>query len=559
MKRTRDGYLQRWATLKNERSSWLAHWQELSRYVQPRRARFLATDRNRGDRKDDSIVNGTARRAVRILSSGMMAGITSPARPWFRLTLPDAQLAESAAVRTWLHEVEERLRVAFARSNLYNALHSVYEDLAQFGTAAMLVEEDAEDGLRAYNLPVGQYALANSARNSVDSVYREFSMTVGQLVERFGLGACTERVCAAYEKGQLDTWVEVLHVVEPNTDWKPKAAGPAGMRYRSVWLEMTGDARAGLLKEGGYEEFPVMAPRWAVTGEDAYGNSPGMDALGDTKALQLLERRKAQAVDKIVNPPMRAPSSLLNGRASLLPGDVTYVDVVQGGQQFAPVLEVPPLAVQVLGQEIGRHEGRINAAFYADLWLMLSDAGGQMTAREVAERHEEKMLQLGPVLERLQDELLDPLIDRAFALLGRTGQLPAAPEELQGQDLRVEYVSVLAQAQKLLGTASVERLASFAGNLAAAKPEVLDKLNADRLLEEYAAMLGTKPDLLLTTEEVEAKRARRAQAAAMQQQQQQALATVQGARTLAQTDMGGDSALTRLLGAMGGTVPTGGL
>ena len=302
-----------------------------------------------------------------------------------------------------------------------------------------------------------------------------------------------------------------------------------------------------------------MAPRWAVTGEDAYGSSPGMDALGDTKALQLLERRKAQAVDKIVNPPMRAPSSLLNGRASLLPGDVTYVDVVQGGQQFAPVLEVPPLAVQVLGQEIARHEGRINAAFYADLWLMLSDAGGQMTAREVAERHEEKMLQLGPVLERLQDELLDPLIDRAFALLGRTGQLPLAPEELQGQDLRVEYVSVLAQAQKLLGTASVERLASFAGNLAAAKPEVLDKLNADRLLEEYAAMLGTKPDLLLTSEEVEAKRARRAQAAAMQQQQQAALATVQGARTLAQTDMAGDSALTRLLGAMGGAVPTGGL
>lgn len=553
MKRDRQAYLQRLSTLETERSSWLSHWQELSRFIQPRRARFLLSDRNRGDRRDSDIINGTARRAVRILSSGMMAGITSPARPWFRLTTPDAGLSESSNVRSWLHAVEERLRIAFARSNVYNSLHGVYEDLGQFGTSALLVGEDAEDGLRGYNLPIGQYALATSERGAVDTVYRKFSMTVAQLVRKFGREACSERVRTAFERGQFDTWMEVLHVIEPNFDMKHGKAGPAGMAFRSAWMEVSGDATTGFLREGGFEEFPVMAPRWDVIGEDAYGSSPGMDALGDTKALQLLERRKAQAVDKVVNPPMRAPSSLLNGRASLLPGDVTYVDVVQGGQQFAPAQEVPPAAIAVFGEEIRRHESRINAAFYADLWLMLAEgAGGQMTAREVAERHEEKMLQLGPVLERLQDELLDPLIDRAFSVLFRGGQLPPPPPELQGMKLRVEYISVLAQAQKLLGTASVERLASFAGSLAAARPDVLDKLNVDAMVEEYAAMLGTKPDLLVPSDVVEAKRAERARAAQMQQAAAAAQATVQGAKTLSETDMGSDNALARMLGAMGG-------
>jgi hypothetical protein len=303
----------------------------------------------------------------------------------------------------------------------------------------------------------------------------------------------------------------------------------------------------------------VLAPRWSVTGEDVYGSSPGMDALGDVRALQLLERRKAQAVDKIVNPPMRGPAALQNGRVSLLPGDVTYVDAVQPGQTFAPAYEINTAAVAVLSQAIAEHEARIKTAFYADLWLMLSQGADQtMTAREVAERHEEKMLQLGPVMERLQDELLDPLVDRTFSILLRNGDLPPPPEELEGMELRVEYLSIMAQAQKMLGITGVERLASFVGSLAAVKPEVLDKVDFDQMIDEYGLMVGTPPALVRTDEDVDtirqarAEEAQAAQASALQAQ------AIEGAKTLSQTDTQGDNALTRMLGNLGAAVPTGG-
>ena len=549
----RQRYLKRHSALLSERSSWLAHWRDLSEYILPRRSRFLSSERNVGGKKHAAIINGTATRAARVLAAGMMAGITSPARPWFRLTTPDAQLGKSARVREWLDAVEGDMRTALSKSNIYNALHSVYTDLGVFGTTAMLVDEDREDGLRGYTLPVGQYTLANSDRMSVNALYREVTFTTGQLAEKFGLEACSPRVRDLLQRGDVDVPVDCLHVIEPNVQYEEGKLGPRGKRYRSCWMEVQSGTHEGLLAEGGYEEFPVLAPRWDVTGEDVYGSAPGMDALGDVKALQRLELNAGKAAAKLIDPPMRGPAALANARASILPGDLTLVDVVAGGQKFEPAQDMNPLAVQVLEQKIREHERRINAYFYADLWLMMASSDSpQQTAREVAERHEEKMLQLGPVLERLQDELLDPLIERVFAILLRSHQLPPPPDELAGQPLRVEYVSILAQAQKMLGTSAVERLMSFAGNLSAVKPEVMDKVDADATLDVYADMLGTPSRLLLSPDDVEAKRAARAEAAAQQQAAEQAAQVAQGAKTLSEADMSGDTALTRLLGNLGG-------
>lgn len=550
-------YTKRLAALQNERNSWVAHWKELNDYLLPRRGRFNQSQKNQGTKQNNNIINSTPIRAVRVLSAGMHAGITSPARPWFRLSTPDPGLSEFGPVRSWLHVVEERLRLALARSNLYNVLPLLYSDLGVVGTAVALVEEDDEDGVRGYVFPPGAYCLANSARQQVDTVYRELSMTVAQLAQAFGYARLSANVKYRYDRGEYDDWVEVCHVIEPNRDREPERRDWRGKAFKSVWFEKARNAGDELfLRESGFEEFPVLAPRWDLTGEDVYGRSPGMDALGDAKALQWLERRKAQLVDKLANPPMVAPASLRNGRTSLLPGDVTFVDVASGGQKFEPAMQVNPVGVQLVDSSIREYEARINAIFFADLWLMMSESDRrQITAREVDERHEEKMLQLGPVLERLQDELLDPLIDRLFGIGMRRGWFPIPPQELSGQDLKVEYISIMAQAQKLLGTAAVERLASFVGSMAQAKPDVLDKLNVDEMVDEYASMLGTKPDLVVPDEQVAEIRAARAQAAAQQQQAAMAQQAAQGAKLLSETDMQGDNGLTRMLGAMGGTVP----
>lgn len=555
-KTPRQRLLQRYEALCNEQGSWRSHWQELNDYILPRRLRYLSSDVNKGGKRNDKIINSTPIRASRILSSGMMAGITSPARPWFRLIPSDAKVAEAPGVKAWLYAVEQKIREVFHRSNLYNCLPLAYTDLGVFGTTCMIIEEDEEDIVRGYVLPIGQYVLANSYRLSVDTIMRSFQMTTAQMVEQFGIEKVSQTVKDAFERGDFDTWHEVVHVIEPNSLYESDKADYRGMKYKSCWFEKNGDSFTGFLREGGFHEFPGMAPRWNVTGEDVYGYSPGMDALGDAKALQTLERRAAQVLDKVVNPPMVGPGSLRNQRASLLPGEVTTIDVASGGQTFKPAMEIQPTAIQHVEAKVREHEARVQQAFFADLWLMLAQSDRrEITAREVDERHEEKMLQLGPVLERLHDELLDPMLDRVFNIMLRRGLLPPAPPSLKGMDLKVEYISIMAQAQKLLFTTGIERLAGFAGNLAAVKPEVLDRINFDEAVKEYANLLGVSPKIIASDEEVAAAQAARAQ----QQQMAQAAAaapaandTAQAAQVLSQTDATSDNALTRLLGSVGG-------
>lgn len=545
--------------LRAERASWDGHYQDLSDYIQPRRARFGLAETNKGDKKHQKIVNNTATRAADILANFMMAGITSPARPWFRYATRDLKLNEVASVKEWLHLSEERTRMAFSMSNIYKALPQVYADIIVFGVSVPYLEPDPRTVLRAYVFPPGQYCLANGADGKVDTLYREFRMTVKQLVDRFGFQKCSDQAKQAYNNKQYDQWVDVMHVIEPNTGRDPSKLDAKGKAFKSCWLEKNGGDHDGFLREAGYARRPFMGVRWSSNGEDVYGSSPGMEALGDAKALQLLEKRAMQMVDKFVNPPMVGPSALQHARVSLLPGDVTYVDTIGAGRAFQPAFEMDPRFLEMSEAKIREHEQRLRTTFKSDLAIMLGQQDApQRTAREITELHEEKMLQMGPVLETLHDELLGPLIEWTMGELLDRGLLPPPPEELQGQELEIEYTSILAQAQKAVGTIAIDRLLSVVAGIAPLVPDILDNVNTDNVVKEVSTMLGTKPSLIRTTEEVAKIRALRAQQQQQQAATEQAMAATQGAKTLSETSTEGDNALTRILGAYGapGGVPT---
>jgi hypothetical protein len=543
-------HLKRHKALEAERSSWIDLWQDLARHIRPRSGRFLGDRVNDGTRKDGSIVNGRPLQAQRILQAGMMAGITSPSRPWFRLTTPDPRDAERDSVKVWLSKVEGTLRDVLQKANLYRSLHSVYGELSTPGTAVLFVEAHAERLIHGRVVPVGSYALATNAEGVVDTVYRTVRMTVLQMVQWFGKEAVSKTVLDLYNRDELDAWQDVVHCVLPNEVYSPGKLGPTGKKWSSIWFEPNGTQDDKMLRVSGYDEKPLLAPRWEVTGEDVYGHSPGMVALGDCRALQHLERRKAQIIDQITHPPMKGPVSLRNQRVSLLPGEITHLPDNSVGS-FEPAYVINPAALPAISSEIQRHEGRVDSAFYADLWLMLAQSDGQMTAREVVERREEKLLQLGPVLESLHGELLSPLIDLTFGACLRAGRLPPPPEELEGQELKVEYLSILAQAQKMLGTVGVERLTGFVTGLAQLNPQAVDKLDVDQAVDEYASMVGVPPSTVRSDDAVEALRAQRAQQMAQQQALEQAASAGQTAKTLAETPMESGNALDTMLRGLG--------
>lgn len=540
------------AQLEQERTTFEPHWRELSDFIIPRGSRFLTSEANRGDRRNTKIVDPTATMANRTLSSGMMSGITSPARPWFKLATPDPEMMDYGPVKLWLETVQNRMNDMFNKSNLYQSLPIIYSSLGTFGTGALAVLEDDEDVIRTMPFPVGSYYIANSPRLSVDTCFRKFSMTVRQLVREFGLNNVSSSTKSAFENGTYENWVDVVHAVYPNMNRETGKMNAKNKAFRSVYFEVGGD-NDKVLRESGYDEFPVMAPRWEVNGEDVYGSScPGMIALGQVKALQLEQRRKAQQIDKQTNPPMIGPTSLKTQRVSLLPGDITYVDQVTGAEGLRPAYQVNPNLGDLLG-DIQDTRQLINSAYFVDLFMMLQNVNTRsMPVEAVIEMKEEKLLMLGPVLERLNDEFLDPLIDRAFSMMARKNMLPEPPEEMQGMPLRIEYISVMAQAQKAIGLSSLERFVGFVGNLANAKPEALDKLNVDQAIDNYAVMSGVSPTVVVPQEQAQQTRNDRAQ----QQQQAMALQTgmaaVQGAKTLSEAKTADPNLLTALAGAVGG-------
>lgn len=541
-----------YSQLDQDRSSFETHWRDLSDFINPRGSRFLTSEVNRNERRNTKIVDPTGSFAARILASGMMSGITSPARQWFKLATPDPQMMDYGPVKIWLETVQRLMNEVFNRSNLYQSLPLLYSSLGIYSTGAMAVLDDDEDVIRTQMFPIGSYHLANSERGNVDTCFRKFSMTVRQLVQEFGIDNVSSSVKSQFENGNYEAWHEVMYAVFPNRDRKTGSLLSKDKPFKSVYYECSGDGDK-LLRESGFDEFPIMAPRWEVNGEDVYGSScPGMLALGQVKALQLEQKRKSQLIDKATNPPMIGPSSLKNQRVSLLPGDITYIDQVQGSDGLRPAYLVNPNTADLLA-DIQDTRQIINSAFFVDLFMMLQNTNTRsMPVEAVIAMKEEKILMLGPVLERLNDECLNPLIDRAFSIMVRKNMLPPPPAVMQGMPLRIEYISVMAQAQKSIGLSSLSSTVGFIGQLAQFKPEALDKLDVDQAIDSFADMSGTSATVVLPQEQVNQIRQQRAQQQQAAQAMQMGMAAADGAKTLSQAQMQDPNALTALTNAVQG-------
>ena len=539
----RPNYLARWGYLKTERSSWFSHWNEISTRLMPRAGRFFVQDRNKGNKRHNQIYDSSATQALSILAAGMMSGMTSPARPWFRLTTGGDDLDSYQPVKIWLDQVTRLMLKIFQGSNTYRALHSMYEELGGFGTAASIMVPDFRSVIHHHPLTAGEYAITTDWRGDVATLYREFQKTVGQLVKEFGYKACSPTVQNLYDRGNLEAWVTIIHAIEPRADRDPSKNDPQNMAWKSVYFEIGGNQQH-CLRESGFKRFPALVPRWVVRGGDIYGESPAMTALGDINQLQHQQLRKAQGIDYKTRPPLQAPTSMKNRDVEMLPGGITYVDSANPHGGIRSAFEVNIDLQHLLG-DIRDVRERIRSCFFADLFTMLANqTDTRMTATEVAERHEEKLLMLGPVLERLQNELLDPLIENTFDAIMEAGIAPPAPDELQGRPLNVDLIGMLAQAQRAVGTNSIDRFVGNLGAVAQFKPEVLDRFDSDRWAEVYSDSLSLDPQIIVPRDQAQAIREQRAQAQA--QAQQAALAEQQAstAQKLASAKTDQPNALT---------------
>lgn len=523
-----------------DRDDWLPDWQQVSEYVDPARGRFDgdAANTKAKKRSRSKIINGTATKCVRVATAGMSSHMTSKARPWFKLATPDPAMGERQDVRVWLDNVTVILQDTLAKSNFYKAMPVCYTEDLSYGVAAMVAASHDEEVVRFHPLTVGTYAIGLDEAGKVDSLWRTYTRTARQLVQKYGKmdedgnmkpdpSKMPARVIQAY-KQTPDQKFTVESLFEPNPDARP-GLGPLGLQapeyrpYREVtWIAGSGDDKHGTLDIGGHYEAPFVCIRFNPVGDDAYSACPGTDSLGDIKQLQYLEGQKLRLIDLMAEPPVSVPDTMRNIGASLAPRTRNYLPQSQSGAKVEATYTPQPGSLQWVQQEIREVERRIEDAFFYNLFLMLESLGDSTgrTATEIAERKEEKATVLGPTLEIVTDEGLDPIIVRVYRLLERQGRIPPPPDVLSTVPLKIEYTSILAQAMKASGVSGIERTAGFVANMAAAfGPGVLDKFDADQAINEYNDRSGAPAIIIRDDEAVAAIRAGRAQA---QQQQQMA-------------------------------------
>src|SRR5215831_4199221 len=326
--------------LRVNRYSWWVHGRELADFLLPRRYKWLITPNQmtRGSPINQHILDSTGTLAPRNLASGMMSGISSPTRPWFRLKIGRIDSTQTSPVSLWLAECERLMSLVFQESNFYTALAVMYFDLVVFGTAVVVIYEDFDKVVHCYNPCWGEFYIDLDGKYRPCVMYREFTMTVAAVVDEFGYENCSPGVQGLYDSAKtggganLTRELIVAHAIEPNVD-AGEYGIPKHFAFREVYWEWGGSTSPqggssfspGFLRKRGFFEQPHMAVRWDLVSNDPYGRSPGMDALPDIKQLQQEVRRKAQGIDKHVNPPMVADIQLKNQPASLLPGGVTYL------------------------------------------------------------------------------------------------------------------------------------------------------------------------------------------------------------------------------------------
>ncbi len=503
---------QRLGTLKKEFQTFETHYKELSQFVQPRRGRFFTEDRNKGDKRYSAIINSHATQAQRTARAGLFAGTMSPTRPWFSLITPDPGLMEFQPVRIWLADRERTIRAIFNQSNFYNMAPVLLGELLLFGTGCMTHVDDFNDVARFYTQTVGSYYISQNERFEVNTLVRQFQRTTEQMIKQFGLLNVSIKVRDDWDRGNYDQWHDVVHFIEPNPDEDNSQLEAKFKPFRSVYYEPHSADREKFLGFSGFDEFPAYCPRWDITNEDVYGTDcPGMTSLGDVKGLQIEEKRKAQGIDKMVNPPLRGPAALRNVPISSLPGGATLYDTPNQNNQLSPIYQVNPQLNELI-TDIDRVERRIDKAYFVDLFNAISNMEGVQprNQEELLQRNQERLLQLGPVLERVHGEFLAKLIDRTFNQMVRADLVPPAPPELEGQELEVRFISSLAMAQKAVAVGGIERLAAFVGGLAEMNPAVVDKFDFDQSVDEFANAIGVPPRIIVTDEKVEEIRAEKA-------------------------------------------------
>jgi len=547
---------QRLASMKSLRKPSEPDFKEIARLALPSRSEYLlgsALTRRANTSKQDT----AGRIAGRTLVNGMATGLSSNARPWFKVQTPDLELLEYQPAKEWLFAVEREIYNLFSRTNYYDANKVAYAQLGHMGHACNFMVEHSDYLMVSHPMEALEFWIAQDEGLRVTSVARRMVLTVDQMVAKFDWSKLSRQIRDAYNRGYVHMLVPVINLVEWNKDRDGDYWDYGNKPWRSIWWDegVTSKKDEDLLRVSGYDSKPFSCPRWETTGAQVYSDaSPAYDALPDLRELELMARYHGRAMGNLVKPALNVPAGLQQTPISVDPGSLNFINELQG--KVEPTIRPDPNVLIGISKSRDDITRRVEKLFYADLWMAVTDMEGIQPRNqdELAYRNEEKLTQLGPVVDRVNIEKLEVDIDRAYNILQGLGRIPPAPPEIARHGLQINFVSILAQAQKAADNSQIERIARFVGFLTAQFPDAALKLDAQQMVDAFAQNAGVTPQII-RSDEVVARIVKEQQAAQQAQKMAEMAAPAKdaagAAELLSRTQVGPQdrSMLDQMMGA----------
>lgn len=508
--------------LMEKRSNWENHWQEVSDYMLPRKAE-ITKERARGDKRHTLIFDATAIHALELLAASLHGMLTSSANKWFSLRFKETELNSLDEAKEWLEDATSRMYDVIAKSNFQQEIFECYHDLIAFGTSCLMIEEDQDDIINFSARHIKEIYIQENKKGFVDTIYRRFKMPAQAVADKFGIDNVSKEISNKIKKTPFDD-VELVHVVRPRYDFDPQKLDKKNMPFQSIYFEY---GSGHIISIGGFKENPYVIPRYLKASTEVYGRSPGMNALPDVKVLNKMVENSLKAAAKQIDPPLLIPDDGMLAPVRMSPGSINYYRA--GSRDRIEPLNINANNATTLNSENQRRDAIVKM-FHVDQ-LVISE-NRNMTATEVVQRQEEKMRILGPVLGRLQSELLSPLIIRIFNILLRNGLFLPAPEILRSQELNIEYVSPMALAQRSQELQSIMRGLELFGSMAQAMP-VMDYIDENGFIKQVIDILGLPAKMIKSDAQVQEIRQQRAAQEQQQMEMQQQMAETEMAKNAA--------------------------
>lgn len=553
-------YRDRLKELQEEREQSLnALCLDVSEYICPSRGRFEGDDRS-PDRmhayRGSKIIDSTPQDAHNTATNGMHSGLTPSSSPWLKLEFEDDQLMKYGPAKDWLDTLTKRVYSVLRRSNFYSSIRSVYAEIIAFANACMFFQEDMKTGMRFRPMTFGEWWCACDYTGRVDTIYRSTWMPIRQIEQKWGSGKMSESLVPMLETSPLKA-VEVIHAVQPRSNYDPRKKDKLNKPWESCYFEASGDDDK-ILGKGGFETFPYVVGRWDVIGNDSYGtDSPGIQKLPDAKELQDCRKTLIIAQHKEADPPVMAPQSMAGTVIRSHAGGITWYD--SSNPEGLKRLYEQKFDFSGALQNVQDIRERIRHGFFSDIFMMiqaLESQRGGVTATQIMEMKAEKLEQLGPFVQRAEDEILDPIIEATVASIMNNPEqfsMPQPPEEISGTSYRIEYIGILAQAQKQIGKTAIDDMTSYVMNIAQADPTAWDVFDKDEAIRARGEMVGLPPKIIRSQDQIVEIRKAREEQQAQQKAAIEAEQVLGGAKSLADTKLNKDdpSALTEILKGLG--------